>query len=242
MFKDKAYVCNLCRKVITYSPAEAGKTFPCPFCKTTVTLPRKWARQPVSAPAGPKKRSGLVCFALALLAAGGVAGLSVKLASNAEWLSERVTVAPEPALVQDAQISVAVTDVWFGQVEMHNAALNTKELSQSPLCCVKLQIANAGSETVSFLSWREPGPSADLPRVTLSEPGGAPLSLASYGANCLPVGTRRQAELAPGATLSDTVLFLCAKKPAGDLSLTLPCENIGGRGQLCFRIPAGMIR
>jgi DNA-directed RNA polymerase subunit RPC12/RpoP len=37
--KNKAYVCNLCRKPISYSTDEAGTTLPCPHCRTTVTLP-----------------------------------------------------------------------------------------------------------------------------------------------------------------------------------------------------------
>jgi hypothetical protein len=243
MFKDKAYVCNLCRKVITYSPEQAGSTFPCPFCKMPVTLPTTWAKHPTAvAPSARKARSWLLPTLAAFTLTLAAAGLAVVGWARSSWSADPDTVAPHAAQVPGTRLTVSVTDAWFGPVEIRNEALQTAEQTQQPLCCVRLHIVNGGESRVSFRSWREPAPTADTERICLKDGCGAALCLASYGGSTHPADSRQQAELAPGETLGDTVMFYCQQKPEGDLELTLPAENLGERGQLRFRIPAAMVR
>ena len=245
MFKDKAYVCNLCRKVITYSPEQAGTTFPCPFCKTPVTLPSRWGVR-----AKTKTHTGLAWLVSLLLVAAAGAGavwfwaLPQAIAARSPQQGPEtncVTVAPAPAYVQGSNLTVAVTDVWYGCPQIHDSSIGTTETAQTPLYCVKLAVANVGKASVCFYSWREPLQSAAASKIKLFGSDGQAFSLVSYGSNTAPAGFRQQAEIAPGETLCDLVLFLRKEKPQSDLELTVPCENIGGAGQLCFRIPRDMV-
>lgn len=250
MFKDKAYVCNLCRKVITYSPEEAGKTFPCPFCKSPVTLPSKWARRATGQ--APKRRFWPWALLVALAALGGSAawlgaGSGAKEAVQAipvlsDLLQNEVTVAPASARVRGSHLSVAVTEVWYGRPDIHDASLNKTEPTQTPVCCVRLAITNGGKAPAAFCSWREAERAAELQKIILTELAGATNSLVSFGPGCAPAGFQPRTEIAPGETAQDLLLFLCKAKPSSDLAFTLPCENLGGKGQLSFRIPSGMVR
>jgi hypothetical protein len=243
MFKDKAYVCNLCRKVITYSPQEAGQTFPCPFCKSPVTLPKKGSLRVGSERC--RKNTWRFCFlsVIALIACG--TGLTVYLVANDAipgLTREHVIIAPAPARVRGAPVSVTVTDVWYGCPDIHNATLNKEERAQTPVCCVTLAISNTGKEGAGYRSWREPVRLAGQAAAVLIEAGGATNSLVSFGSGCSPAGMRQQAEIAPDTTVNDTLFFLCAKKPGADLELTLPGENAGGKGHIRFQIPRAMVR
>ena len=44
-------------------------------------------------------------------------------------------------------------------------------------------------------------------------------------------------------TVTDIILFMCPQKPEQDLTLMLPCENVGGHEEdLIVTIPCAMIR
>jgi hypothetical protein len=261
MFKDRAYVCNLCRKVITYSPDEGGRTLPCPFCKTAVTLPAA----PVRPGAAPARRKvallGWAALALLLLLAGAAAGVRA-LASRPragggarpdrplvpQALAElvqaapRATAAPGPARVRGVEATVAVAGVSYGCPEVYQAALGRAARTETPVCSVELLLTNTGKRPLGFRPWRLFEAINDPKKACLTRGGGTPYSLVSFGAGSAPVGAQEASELAPGAALTDVVFFFCDARPACDLELTLPCENLGGRGDLRFLIPAEMIK
>jgi len=255
MVKAKAYVCNRCRKFITYSPDEAGQTMSCPFCKSPISLP---AAPFASSPSKRREHrpwspaiwvvavsASLVAGSALLLPWHGRKGASqvVPLPLPA-FTQERITVAPAPARVRGQHVTVAVTDVWYGCPEIYQAALNKTVSTETPVCCVRISVTNSGKEGVAYRSWRVFEASADKKLAELRSASGTPYSLVSFGAESYPVGAqrKRELELAPGNTLTDLVLFLCDAKPTGDLSLTLPCANMDAQGELRFTIPSGLIR
>lgn len=285
MFKDKAYVCNLCRKVITYSLGEAGQTMPCPFCKTTITLPVAPLKQ---TPPAKKPTARFGCLAAAILLfviAAAAAGayffafhprsdaetssgqqLSVSIQSTlADLMQARVITIPEPAKVRGVDVSVAVTEVSFGCPPIYQAAIKRIVPTETPVCCVKLVLTNTGKQTLNFKSWRQPNAYGDPKKASLKRSDGIQYnlmsvissllediggqkrndgiqySLVSFGIESDPVGTQRATELAPGASLTDVMLFLCEAHPTHDLELTLPCENLGGKGDILFKIPVNAI-
>ncbi|MDD4623490.1 MAG: hypothetical protein PHG71_09670, partial [Kiritimatiellae bacterium] len=58
----------------------------------------------------------------------------------------------------------------------------------------------------------------------------------------VPVGVFLKTEIAPGEKAIEKILFLCNGKPATDLTLSLPCSNVGGDGLVYITIPARMIQ
>ena len=252
MTKDKAYVCNHCRKVITFALSDAGRMIACPFCKTPARLPVAFG---ASAVRKPKLRAGLICLASGLLAIIGIgAVLLCRKAAGAGngaqqpqpvWnlLSEpRPTLAPTPVHAKGQRATLAVTEVVYGCPDIYQEALGRTSATETAVCCVKIVVTNTGKKAIPFRSWRIFTALADAQQAVLTNPDGEIYNLTAYGVDCYPVGCRRQSELAPQESLTDQVLFLCGTKPDCDLQLRLPCENIGGKGNLFFTIPRNLIR
>ena len=250
MFKDKAYVCNLCRKVITYAPVEAGKTMPCPFCKTIVTLPAA----PIKPGLHVKPKSstfGWIIFAILFLiaVAGGVyAFIWFRQNSDNEQSNQtspfvnlgqpRIYEISEPAKVRGVDMSVTVSGMSFGCPKVYQADLKRVAATETPVCCVKLILANTGKHSVNVKPWRMSDAFDDTKRASLKRSDGIQYSLVSFGFESDPVGVKKTAELAPGATQTEVLFFFSNARPTQGLELTLPCENLGGKGDLRFRIPA----
>ncbi len=251
MFKDKAYVCNHCRKVITFSSEEAGTSRPCPFCRTPLTLPSVQGRRPV---AGAKKKSRLARGFVASVALACAAGASLLLLrGNAvektlqsipfvNLGARRITVAPEPARARGVRATVSVTEVRYACADIYHPSLRQTSRTETPVCCIKLAICNTGKRPVAFRSWRTAHTAGEATAVRLTDGAGRDYSRVSFGAETYPLGMRQEAELASGDTLSEQLLFISGTKPNGDLELVLPCEHLGGKGDLRFRIPAAMIQ
>ena len=252
--KDKAYVCNLCRKVIIYSRAQAGNTIPCPFCQTPAKLPAmtdfvisERRNTPVL------KYLYLAAAALAIALSAGaffVFRTHAKASPVAQVFSpvfrllqkSQPVVVPGTARARGQQATIGVIDAVYGCPEIHDTALNQTSLAKTPVCGVKVTVTNTGKKSIPFRTWRSHDSTGDAPKARLSDLHGSSFSQVAYGTDSYPVGACQQAELAPGASLTDLVHFLCAAKPDSDLELTLPCENIGGKGNLRFAIPRDLIR
>ena len=263
MFKDKAYVCNLCRKVITYSLEEAGQTMPCPFCKEPVTLPAGPLKQE---PLAPSRKPLLRWLALALLllaaTAGGVwfltrPGLQPSQPDSAEEGQKSsigtfiktfirkpppVVTAPAPAKMPGTDVTVAVTEFNFGCPEIYQTVFKRVVKTETSVCCVWLRLTNTGQHPVTFQPWWLPYALGDAKKnATLTTSNASPHDIVSFGSESPPVGAQAATNLVPGATLTDVILFLCDTRPERDLYLTLPSENLGGKGNIHFLIPASMI-
>ena len=252
--KDKAYVCNQCRKVITYSRTDAGKTIPCPFCKAPARLPVAADFIVSDRRDRPAKRS--LFIAAAVLAVAALAGVFLVVRTPVKASPAVQAIAPVFRLLQKSQpvavpgtarargqqATLGVTDVVYGCPEIREATLNRTSLVQTPVCFVKVTVTNTGKKSIPFRTWRSHDLIGDAQKASLTDPSGNSFSLVAYGTDSYPVGACQQDELAPGASLTDLVLFLCEAKPGSDLELTLPCENIGGKGNIRFAISRDLIR
>ena len=253
MVKDKAYVCNLCRKVITYSPEQSGTASTCPFCKASISFPSEHRLRPAAAARGSGHRflwPGLA-LATAVLGAvlfllsgprGGDGKADQPPTARRALMQERITVAPMPVRVRGQHATVAVTDVRYGCPEVYQAALKRTVTTETPVCSVRLAITNTGKEKVGYRPWRVAEALSDQKKAELTKADGTPFSLVSFGLDSYPVGAQMATALAPGETFTDLILFLCDAKPTGDLELVLPCENMDGKGELRFTIPQSMVR
>ncbi len=254
MVKNKAYLCNVCRKAISYSRADAGKTIPCTFCGAPAKLPVDplWT---VNATCG-KPRSWCCYFVVVVLALAmlGVVLFFRKQVVNVQTSAQQFTkamsllsdpqptVAPSPVRVRGSRATVAVSEVVYGCPDIYEETLNRTSATETPVCCVKVTVTNTGKSVLPFRTWRIFEALADQKRARLRDMAGNDYSLVTYGVSSYPVGTRKQSDLAPQESLTDMVLFLCDAKPERDLKLVLPCENIGGKGELRFTIPRHLIR
>ena len=256
MFKDKAYVCNLCRKVIVYSLGEAGKTMPCPFCGTTLTLPTGPFQQEPPIPSSKARFIWIALAAVLLAAAGGgvyvithsqtpVDGddrpptlLTAEMPGTLTGLVRLIAPLIEPR----TDVCVTVLDVRFGRPSIYDAALKRMVQPQTPVCCVKLTLTNNGKTSVSLKPWRMPDAFNDPKHASLRrESDNRPYSLVSFGLDSYPAGIQNVAALAPGATTTEVLFFFSKARPEHDLELILPCENLDGKGSLRIPIPAGTI-
>ncbi len=256
MVNDKAYVCNACRKTITYSRDNAGKTIPCPFCGAVVKLKAApgWT---VTAKHGHGRSGSRSLFFVVLLVTLAVIGgvlffrkpvltvpPAVQQDANAWNLlpAPKPSVAPAPVWARGVRATLAVPEVVYGCPDIYQESLNRSSVAETPVCCVKVTITNTGKSVLPFRTWRIFDSLADQKRARLRDADGNDYSLIAYGVDSYPAGFRQQADLAPQEWLTDCVLFLCATKPDSDLELVLPCENIGGEGDVCFTIPRRLIR
>jgi len=252
MYKDKAYVCNRCRKVITYSLKQAGTMIPCPFCGVPANLPANNDFHP--AQEARKKSRLLPCLFLIVAITGVGAFILVKPGHAAARtlqiampgllanLYDHTTVAPEPARVRGVRATVAVTEVSYGCPVIFEAPIKKHSKTETPVCCVKLVISNTGQEIVAFRTWRIIEAFADAEKAILTDKAGRSYGLLSFGVGTYPEGSRQQADLNPGESITEQILFSCKQKPADDLEISLPCENLGGKGHLRFRIPRETIQ
>ena len=256
MFKDKAYVCNLCRKVITYSLDEAGKTMSCPFCKTAVTLPVGTIRQ-VPPPESSKALFIWIALAVLLLTAGAVGVYVITrpalppppvpvpttlVAATPGTLTDRVSGLIPPWIKPRTDVNVTVSEVRFARPNLYDTALKRTVQPQTPVCCVKLKLTNNGGTSVSLKPWRMPDAFNDPKHASLRQKSdGRPYSLVSFGLDSYPADIQAVTELAPGETTTEVLFFFSKACPEQELELTLPCENLGGRGSLRIPISVGMI-
>ena len=253
MVKNKAYICNVCRKAISYSRADAGKTIPCTFCGEPAKLPLDpgWT---VDARRG-RTRSRRFLFLVVLLALAVLGAVLffrkqvVNVQASAQQITHALhllsdpqpTVVPDTARVRGQHATIAVTDVVYGCPDIYQETLNRTSATETPVCCVKVTITNTGKSVLPFRTWRIFEAFAAENRARLIDPDGHDYSLLAYGVSSYPVGTRQQSDLAPQESVTDLVLFLCDAKPERDLELVLPCDNIGGKGDLRFTIPRHLI-
>jgi len=253
IYKNKVYVCNRCRKAIAYSRKQAGVTIPCPFCGTPAPFPADKDFRPEHE-RGNNNRRSLFVLSIAAIA---VAGACFLIISGASTLAEivlkdlsvlpsnlfdpAVVVAPKPARVHGVNATIAVTEVQYKCPDIYYAVLKKSSPAETPVCCVKLELVNTGKKSVAFHSWRIFESFGDQRKAVLTGVNGFTNSLVSYGANTYPSCLKPVKEFAPGEMMTDWVFFLCDKKPASDLLLTLPCENLGSTGDVRVRIPCEMI-
>ncbi len=251
MIRTKAYVCNRCRKAISYTVLEGGKTLPCMFCGFTVTLPSDKDFQP-DVPV--RKRMRLWTFLLLTTMLTGAGGYlffthSVEAATARKALSglrayvcAYSTVAPAPAKAHGSCVTVSVKEIHYDCPDIYYVGLKKTLRAEKPVLCVALEIANVGKTQIGFHSWRMPEAAADQTKATLIDCDGAAYGLVSFGVDTLPSGVQQRNDLAPGESFTDWAYFIGDEKPQKDLKLTLPCENIGGQGVLRFSVPCSMIR
>ena len=248
---SKAYVCNRCRKVICYSVKQAGTSIPCPFCEAPVNLPADKDFHPD--PSCSKKGGRYLCIVLllALVSVGGyllfkpgakVVNPMRAVAALRALIVERTTVAPAPANVRGAHAAIAVKELRYECPDIYHVALKKSMPTEKPVCCVELEITNTGDQQIEYQSWRIYELNADQKRAALTEVNGSSYGLVSFGRDTYPSKFRQRTDIAPGETITDLVFFIGSAKPARDLSLIIPCENLGGKGDLRFTIPVGMIR
>jgi len=251
MYRSKAYVCNQCRNVTAYSIKEAGTTIPCRFCGGSLTLPVDKDFHPE--PTGKKKNTRLLCLLFLVPLVGMVlwrCSISrtkvektlLNLPLSPAFFQDRSAVAPASVKVRGVQVTVAVTDVYYGCPDIYYAALGKTTRTETPVCCVQVEITNRNKITTAFHSWRIFEALSDRRKAALTDGGNKTYGLVSFGIDSYPVGMRQQADIGSGQTLSDLVLFFCDAKPTSDLELTLPCENMGGKGNVRFHIPHEMIK
>ena len=155
---------------------------------------------------------------------------------------DQTTEAPEPARVRGVRATVAVTEVSYGCPVIFEAPIKKLSKAETPVCCVKLVINNTGQEIVEFRTWRIFEKFADAPKATLTDKAGCSYGLVSFGVETYPEGSHQQANLNPGEAITEQILFSCKQKPSDDLEISLPSENLGGKGHLRFCIPRDMIR
>ena len=251
MFTSKAQGCTRCRKGSSLSLILAKTNAACPFCGKPANASADKPFRPVC-PSGKRRRLWLSLFLMAALAGAGgylflksgATGVSpLKTLSVMRQLRfDRLTVAPAPARVRGARATIVVKGLRYGCPDIYHVALSKTLPTETPVCCVDLEITNTGEKPVEYHSWRDFEAYADQKRAALTEGNGSPIGLVSFGIETYPAGAWRQAGIPPGATIFDTVLFICNAKPASDLQLTLPCENLGGKGDLRFTIPCALIQ
>ena len=256
MVNDKAYVCNACRKTITYSRDNAGKTIACPFCGAVVKLKTvpDWTLTATHGSGGTGWRRLFFVVVLVALAVLGVwlfirkPVLNVPPAVHQKdntWNllpTPKPSVAPAPVWARGVRATLAVPEVVYGCPDIYQESLNRSSVAQTPVCCVKITITNTGKSILPFRTWRIFDSLSDQKRARLMDAAGNDYSLIADGVDSYPAGFLQQADLAPQEWLTDCVLFLCATKPDCDLELVLPCENIGGEGDVSFTIPRHLIR
>ena len=251
MYRSKAYVCNQCRNVTAYSVKEAGTTIPCRFCGASLTLPCDKDFHPD--PADRKKNTWLFCL-LFLVSLVGIVfwrfsipqtraeKTLLHLPLSPAFFQDRRAVAPASVKVPGVQATVAVTDVYYGCPDIYYSSLGKTTRTETPVCCVRVEITNTGDKTAGFHSWRIFEAFSDQEKATLTDANGTSYNLVSFGVDSTPVGMQQKADIEAGALFTDLILFLCEAKPTEELELTLPSANLAGKGKLRFTIPSRMIR
>lgn len=253
MYKNKTYVCKSCRKIIAYSAEQAGQTQACPYCQATITFPVNPGSVSLYGPQKPRHSKSLWAFGamfvfVTFAAMGGILllqwrGFDMKKLtafSLFDLVPFPASVAPRPAHVRGSRATLAVTDVRYGYPEIFQTDQNKTAKTETPVCVVSIRITNAGKAAVHYRSWRIFDCGGTAKNAVLTGKNGA-YNLVSFGVGCRPAGTRSEAELAPGQSLNDQILFLCNAKPAGELKLTLPAEHVGGKGDIRITIPPALI-
>lgn len=252
MLKNKAHVCLRCRKVIVYNATQAGTSLPCPHCGETTNLPadRSFHPEPKMKPIGK-----MLVVLTALLAIGGTGSWAIfsvrkKLPDSAKTLPTVLTsliisnkaVAPNTAKAKGVHASISVTEVTYEPQQIFHSALKKTVRTETPVCCIRVNIENTGTTGIPFNSWRIFESLSRAEKAALVGSMNEKFSLASFGVESVPVGVFLKTEIAPGEKAIEKILFLCNGKPATDLTLSLPCSNVGGDGLVYITIPARMIQ
>ena len=270
-FRAKVFVCTGCKKMISYSPDQLGTRINCPRCGEKVSLPQADvlpAQDADSLPPTPpstktKTRRWPCCLILGLggcfsvlllIIVIGVVGAFTVTQLNVPEKLQRLSdplisrgllpaTAPAPATYAGTDISIAVTRIAKECPLIYQAALRQASATQTPVYCVTVKISNNGGAPVQYRTWRALEDASDFQRAaTLLDDGGNLLGMVSFGRSTWPVGAQQQADISPGSSVSDILMFQCGAKTKGDVLLTLPGENLGRARPLRFRIPESMVQ
>lgn len=269
-FRAKGFICQNCKKLISYSPDQEGMSIACPRCGEHMTVPcgnadtfQDEGQSLATAPLMPAKRTRLfrprlfiglgvglaLCAALltGLLAASAHKRPSLNADVVQQLLSPLMTpglvtgTALTPITVRGSDISINVTQMRRTCPMIYQSAIRMTSPTESPVYCVTVVIANTGRASVPYRTWRRIESESDLHQAaTLQDEAGAVLSSLSFGPETWPAGTQQHAEIQPGASLTDTLMFENKKSVSGDCLLLLPGENVGKSCKFRIRIPASM--
>jgi DNA-directed RNA polymerase subunit RPC12/RpoP len=260
----KAFVCAGCQKMITYGPHQAGAQIVCPRCGDKAILPQAEGQPPLplAVHARKKRRFASCLFAgcggclvvLLLLVAAAVVGafkaFSLKLPSQLQSVCEPLishgllsATAPASATYASSDISIAVTRIAKECPLIYQASLRQSAATETPVYCVTVTISNGGESPVFYRTWRDLADAGDAGQAaTLLDGGGGLLGVVSFGPGTWPLGAQQHAQIPPGSSVKDVLLFQCGTDPAGDFLITLPGANLGRSGALRFRIPRAMLQ
>lgn len=252
MLRNKAQVCNVCRKVIVYTATQAGTSLPCPHCGERTNLPAEKDFHPEP----QKNPMGKALAILAALAIFGGTGAWAVLSfvkdrghivnnlppSFSKLVNSNKASAPNAAIAKGVRAEISVPEVTYANPQIFQAALKKADPTERPVCCIRVEIKNTGKTRIPFHSWRIFESCSSDETATLVDSMMAKLSLVSFGCDSFPVGACQKTEIAPGEKASDIIMFFSKDKPTYDLTLSLPCSNVGGNGRVYFTIPASMIQ
>lgn len=258
----RAFPCVSCNKLISYDPHQADKEIACPRCGHSQRVPASKSLPPPLPGGAKKKRRSLSCLlfggcgclsVLALLALILVLGtfvtLPVTVRQACQGLSKPLVsrgylpgTAPESVTFAGSGISVSVSKIAKGCPTIYQAALKRTSATETPAYCVTVTIGNDGEAPVAYRTWRTLEDANDVQRAAqLEDSEGNRLGLISFGVRTWPEGAIQRADLAPGESASDILLFECGTVSEGGLMLTLPGENVGQFRALRVRIPRDMV-
>lgn len=263
-FRSKVFVCPGCKKMISFSPDQEGTVIACPRCGDKVRLGQQEPLPPDGTPLPPplpprgqsKPAGARACLFVAgcgcLTAVAALIGLSVLLvlfcretprplrAACKPLISRGVVpgVEGEPVPFAKTEVEVTVTRMSFERPSIYQAALRRTSKTEAPMYCVALTIANRAKSPVTYRTWRRMDSESDVQRAATLQDGKGDLhGSVSFGPETWPEGTAPSAELQPGESIADVLLFERGEVAStGDFLLTLPGENLGGSGKLRFRI------
>lgn len=259
----RAFPCPSCQKLIAYDPHHAAGEIVCPRCGHRQRAPQEGGQPPPLAACSKRRRGPLSCLfagcggclgVLILIAALIALGVSVKVPTHMPKACQRLTqplvsrgylpgTAPEQITLAGTEVAVAVTAVAKKRPLIYEAPLKRTSATETPVYCVFVTLSNGGGTPVAYRSWRTLEDESDVRRAaTLSDETGARLGLVSFGVNTWPVGAVGEAQIAPGGSIEDVLLFECGSLAGGDLFINLPGENIGLTRPLRFRIPREMVQ
>ena len=259
----RAFPCPSCQKLIAYDPRHAGGEIVCPRCGHRQRVPQGEGQPPPLAARSERRRVSLSCLfagcggclgVLILIAALIALGVSVRIPAHMPKVFQRLSkplvsrgylpgTAPEQVTLAGTEVAVAVSAVAKKCPLIYEAPLKRTSATETPVYCVSLTISNGGDSPAAYRSWRVLEDESDVRRAaTLSDEAGSRLGLISFGVNTWPVGAIGEAQIAPGGSIQDVLLFECGSLTGGDLIINLPGENIGHNRPVRFRIPRELVQ
>jgi uncharacterized small protein (DUF1192 family) len=144
--------------------------------------------------------------------------------------------------MRQGSVGIAVVSAHIGVVPLVNRITKERGASKDDAMTFLIAVFNLDeAKKLNYSTWGADAFKLGGSSASLGDDIGNTYKRIHYGATELPFGRRDNESVYPGKAVTDVLVFEIPVAKAKVLTLTLPLENVGGKGEVKIEIPIGAV-